>query len=103
MFKLTDIEKPRPWPVAFTVGGDGFEFTARFIYKPKAEVDELAAQGDQAFLDGVLAGWEGIDDESGEPLPDTAENRARLFGYPAIRKALIKGYFAFRDEVVEGN
>lgn len=88
-----------PWPVKLTLPASqpaeqdvDLSFTAHFHILPDAEVATLGKQSDQALLDRVLVGWDGVEDETG-PLPCTLDNIARLTAYSGLRVKLIGAYF----------
>ena len=67
------------WPVTVNVpnkdgGGDKFTFTATFVARDLNSVPSQLADGISAheakveILRGILAGWDGLQDETGKPL-----------------------------------
>jgi len=52
----------------------------------------LQAEG-EPLLQRVVLGWDGVQDESGEPLPCTPENVSRLIRIGYVGSALTEAYF----------
>ena len=69
------------------------EFTAILRQLPVSRLAALAAGGGsldelQATLREVLVGWDGVVDETGEPVPFSAERAQELLEIPAVLRAL---------------
>lgn len=99
MFKLSDKTSVK-WPVNVEIPQDGGKtltsrFTVDFRLLDQDEIDALSsdARNDQEFLRGVILGWDGVADETGEPLPCTAVNITRLTKVPYVRRALLAAFF----------
>jgi hypothetical protein len=61
------------WPVKVEIPVDGgkFEtqtFDAIFKKMSRSAFNDLVDKGDDALVDGILEGWEGITDEAGKDL-----------------------------------
>lgn len=110
MFRL--VKDPvAPWPVKIpvvTATGDVVEeactlmlarigqrdFEHLFGRAPGDTVEEVVASNRRAF-DRVVRGWEGIVDETGDPVPFTPEAVARLLDFPGFPGAFGAAYTAF--------
>ena len=81
--------------VEIPVDGNRFEsqtFEAVFKKISRSTFNALVEKGDDALLDGILEGWDGINDESGKPVPFTEKNKKELCDDPYVMKALIQAY-----------
>lgn len=100
MFKLIETDEPIQWPVTVHVPQHGgktakHKFTALFAYLPADDIAPASEAGDEAFLGRVLLGWQGVQDEEGNPLPFSDEARDRLVRIPYVRRALILAWHEF--------
>jgi len=96
MFRMVSNDAPIKWPVTIHTPVDGgesvkSEITAHFMLLPLSEAADLV--GDQAFLESILVGWDGVQDEAGNPLPFTAENRDRLCEISYVKSGILAAYF----------
>ena len=67
----------------------------RFRLLADAEVDALVVDSQAALLERALAGWDGVEDHDGTPLPCTPENVTRLCGVAYWRRAVVNAYMRF--------
>lgn len=108
MFRLMQPMEPCEWPVTVPVPQHGgrvakHRFTAHFAYLPADEIGPASEAGDEAFVARVLVGWDGVQDEHGEPLPFSAEARAALIQIPYVRRALVMAWHEFIAGRAAGN
>ena len=104
MFRLADIEQPRPHPVELDLGdGEQYTFTALWRYRAEATVARLAEQGDDAVVLDAIAGWEGVRDAEDNEIAFSEDELRRLLGYPVIRRALVLSYYDYLRSVYRGN
>ena len=85
------------WPVEVSVPVDGGKFkketfTAIFKKMSRSAFNELIDEGDDALVDQIIEGWEGIKDEDGEDVPFCAGTKKELFDDPYVLRALIQSY-----------
>lgn len=85
------------WPVTVEVPCDGGKFkketfTAVFRKMTRSAFNDLVDQGDEALVDQIIEGWEGIKDEDGDEVPFTESNKVALFDDPYVLRALISAY-----------
>jgi hypothetical protein len=85
------------WPVKVETPADGgtFEtqtFDAIFKKLGRTAFNALVDKGDDAFIDGILEGWDGIKDENGKDIPFTEKTRKDLCDDSCFVKAVIKAY-----------
>jgi len=81
--------------VEIPVDGNRFEtqtFEAVFRKMSRSAFNDLIDKGDDALVDGILEGWEGIKDEEGKDVPFTQKNKKELCDDPYVMKALIQAY-----------
>src|SRR6266853_6202464 len=93
-FKLAQVRKVK-WPVDVQIPLDGgkvrkVRFTGELEILTSDEYETELAQGD--VLARVLTGWEGVQDEAGEPIEFSEEERAKLCAIPYVRLALMQAY-----------
>jgi hypothetical protein len=50
-------------------------------------------QDDESLLRELIAGWEGVGDEEGNPLPCTQDNLARLAKIPYVRRPIMEAFW----------
>jgi hypothetical protein len=105
------------WPVRFVQaaeeGGKHVEhgFTATFKRYKDDELDALAKQAtapanrptDKQVAQKLLAGWNDICDSSGQALPFTPANVARVLAVPGVAKAVIAAFFDSLGKAAEKN
>nr|VFK58187.1 MAG: hypothetical protein BECKUNK1418G_GA0071005_100236 [Candidatus Kentron sp. UNK]VFK68299.1 MAG: hypothetical protein BECKUNK1418H_GA0071006_100136 [Candidatus Kentron sp. UNK] len=97
-FILSDKDKivKRTVVVNVPVDGDATvrqEFTASFRVLPDDQLEELMDRGEEAFLKGILVGWEGIDDDDGNPVSPSPEAITRMSGIIYVRTAIYRAYW----------
>lgn len=85
------------WPVKVEVPTDGgkFEtqtFDAVFKKMSRSAFGDLLEKGEDALLEQILEGWEGINDENGKEVPFTQKNKKELCDDPYVVRALIGAY-----------
>ena len=103
MFKLPDPNATWKVPVTVRVPGDGVapeehEFTAHFRWLERSALKELVAgEDDLAFFKSVLAGFEGIDDHAGEPLPFNDDSMTVLVEIPYFARAVVDTYLTWHQ------
>lgn len=90
------------WPVPVEEPTDGGTFTtstfdATFRRVGRAEFARLSNKGDMPLLKAILTGWDGIDDESGTPIPFTQETMKEFADDPYWMRAVLKAYTATFD------
>lgn len=85
------------WPVTVETPIDGGKFqkqTFDAIFKKmsRSEFNNLVEQGDDALVDQIVEGWEGITDEDGKEIPFTQKMKKELTDDPYVMRALITAY-----------
>lgn len=85
------------WPVKVEIPIDGgkFEsqtFDAVFKKMSRSTFNDLVDKGDDALIDGILEGWEGVFDENGKEVPFTQKTKKEICDDPHVVKALIQAY-----------
>jgi hypothetical protein len=85
------------WPVEVSVPVDGGKFkketfTAVFKKMSRSAFNDLIDMGDDALVDEIIEGWEGIKDEDGEEVPFCSGTKKELFDDPYVLRALIESY-----------
>ena len=78
-------------------GWAGHEVTLHFRHLPSERVNELAREGDAAFLDAVIADWDGVAEHDGTALDCTEANRRRLAGINYFAKTAVTAYYSRFD------
>lgn len=99
-FRLADPEATYATPVAIEVpAADGkteeFGCVLHFRLLEASRVRDLALEGDEAYLAGILAGWEEIADFDGEPLEFSGENVEKLARIAYFTRAVAEAYDRF--------
>ena len=97
MFKLaspdtlyrTDVEVVVPQEKG---GAQAFDIVVLMRCLPHDHYLDYTVKGDAEVVRQVVGGWEGIEDEAGEPLPFTQENLATLSGLPYFSAAVLFAY-----------
>jgi hypothetical protein len=69
------------------------EFSFRLL--PASKARRLLLEGDAAFLQGVIGGWQNIFSANGSPLPYSAENLDLLADVPYVARAIADAYGRF--------
>lgn len=67
-------------------------FEAVFKKMSRSAFNDLVDQGDDALIDSILEGWDGISDESGKEIPFTQKTKKELTDDPYVVRALISAY-----------
>ena len=85
------------WPIKVEIPVDGgkFEtqtFDAIFKKMSRSSFNDLVDKGDDALVDGILEGWDGITDEAGKEVPFTQKTKKELCDDPYVMKAIIQAY-----------
>ena len=85
------------WPVAIKKASDNgkfkeHKFDAVFKEIGRKRFDELIEAGDEALTDEILLGWEKIQDEEGNEIEFTEENKKILLDDFTVMKAVIEAY-----------
>jgi hypothetical protein len=84
------------WPVTVEIPSDGkFEkqtFDAIFKKMSRSAFNDLVDKGDDALVDGILEGWDGITDEDGKELAFSQKAKKELVDDPHVMKAIITAY-----------
>lgn len=96
MFVLKKVSSYK-WPVEVSVPVDGGKFakqtfTAVFRKMSRSAFNELIDEGDDALVEQLIEGWEGIQDEQGDDLPYNPANKKLLFDDPYVLRAVIQAY-----------
>ena len=108
------------WPVTFYQPENGTRkeqsFDAQFKHLPQTRINEIQVlvqkrvkaiqEGiedtsgitDQSIANEVLAGWEGIEDGEGAPVPFSNKTKKQILDIPMLASAIIESYF---DSLVE--
>lgn len=85
------------WPVSVEVPVDGGKFkketfTAIFKKMSRSAFNDLIEAGDDALIDQIVEGWEGVKDEDGDEVEYNDENKVALFDDPYVLRAVITAY-----------
>ena len=85
------------WEVKVEVPVDGNQFesqTFEAVFKKisRSAFNNLVDRGDDALVDEILLGWEGVNDENGKPVPFTEKNKKQMADDPYVLRALIQAY-----------
>jgi hypothetical protein len=85
------------WPVTVETPIDGGKFdkqTFEAVFKKmsRSAFNDLVEQGDDALIDSILEGWDGISDEDGKEIPFTVKTKKLLTDDPYVVRALISAY-----------
>lgn len=85
------------WPVTVEVPVDGGKFkketfTAIFKKMSRSAFNDLIEAGDDALIDQIVEGWEGVKDEDGDEVEYNDENKVALFDDPYVLRAVITAY-----------
>lgn len=96
------------WPVKTLHPTDGgvqieetFDGVFRRVTRPEAQT--LAEKGDEALVRGVLIGWSGILDESGEELPFSEALRDELMEQQSFMRGVIEAFYQGVNGAKAGN
>lgn len=93
--------KNRPFKATVTVNCPGDEqpddnsFTGHFVTLSLEEIKALplgTTDREDAYLNRVFTGWEGLIDSNDAPFEVTPENRTALLNEVAVRHAIIQAY-----------
>jgi hypothetical protein len=73
------------------------EYLARLAGRDLPNPDEMSPEErytrESEFLDEVLLGWDGINDDEGVPVPCTPESRAAVLDIIEVRRAVFSAFF----------
>lgn len=102
MFKMTQ-SSTYTWPVTVLMPADGgkFEKSTFDVEFRRLTVDEirgLEAQDETgaAQCRAIVAGWKAVVDDSGEPVPFSADALEKMLEWAPVRAAILT---AFRDSI----
>ena len=82
---------------------DGHEFTAIFNRVSRSVITDMAGEDENALLNLILAGWEGIEEEDGTPIVFGEKTLAEFADDPYWIKAVINAYTATYNEAEAKN
>jgi hypothetical protein len=84
------------WPVTVEIPNEGkFDkqtFDAIFKKMSRSAFNDLVDKGDDALVDGILEGWDGVKDEDGKELAFSQKAKKELVDDPHVMKAIITAY-----------
>ena len=85
------------WPVTVETPIDGGKlekqtFDAVFKRMSRSAFMDLLDKGEDALVDQILEGWDGIKDEDGKDVPFTQKNKKDMLDDPYVIRALITAY-----------
>lgn len=73
------------------------EYLARLTGRDLPNPDEMSPEErytrESEFLDEVLLGWDGINDDEGVPVPCAPESRAAVLDIIEVRRAVFSAFF----------
>lgn len=99
MFVVRKHDQPVKWPVKVSRPEDEGKvsrhgFTAHFLVKSQAELEEISGVGNQAFLAKIWVGWsEDLRGADNESLPFSEAARDELAGITYVAGAVISAYW----------
>tara|TARA_B100001093_G_scaffold41109_1_gene35039 strand:+ start:283 stop:615 length:333 start_codon:yes stop_codon:yes gene_type:complete len=82
---------------------DTHQFIAVFNRLARSVIVKMADEDEGTLLNLILAGWQGIEDENGKPLPFNSKNIAELADDPYWIKGVIDAYSSTYNEAELGN
>jgi len=82
---------------------DAHEFIAIFNRVARSVITKMADEDEGTLLNLILAGWEGVEDENGKPIPFNSKSLAELADDPYWIKGVISAYTATYNEAELGN
>ena len=82
---------------------DSHEFTAIFNRVPRSAIVKMADEDENILLNLILAGWEGIQEEDGKPVPFNKKTLSEFADDPYWIKAVINAYTSTYNEAESGN
>jgi hypothetical protein len=96
------------WPVTVEEPSDGgtFDsstFDATFKRLGRSEFAKVSEKGDVQMLQGVLVGWDGMDDEDGKPIPFSQAAVKEFADDPYWIRGVLKAYTETFNAAREGN
>ena len=105
MFRLADPDHAWPGTIEVAVPGrdEPMRHPARWRLLDDDEIDRLLAQSSTALLKRALAGWDGIEEHDGTPLPHSERAVERLCRVPYWRRAAVDAYMRFVSGLPEKN
>ena len=85
------------WPVSVDIPIDGGKFkketfTAIFKKMSRSSFNDLIDQGDDALVNEIIEGWDGIKDELGEEVEYSESTKVELFDDPYVLRAVVTAY-----------
>lgn len=97
MFKIVSNRIVKDWPATASIATDGgktekHDFTVDLKLIDTNKFTELSRQGDAPLVREVLVGWNGIGDESGNPMSFTPDNLTACAQNPAFVQAVFTAY-----------
>lgn len=104
MFQLIQQSESIKWPVKVDlVDANGGviqrSFKAKFKRLSQEEIDAAIAAtldgslSDQEHAQNILVGWDEINDEDGNPLEFTPDNRDKVLNIHPVRPSIIEAWF----------
>jgi hypothetical protein len=82
---------------------DSHEFTAIFKRLSRSAISDMAEKEEDALLESILVGWEGIEEEDGAPIAFSKKTLGEFADDPYWVKAVISAYTATYNEAEVGN
>ena len=79
------------------------EFTAVFNRVSRSVITKMVDEDENTLLSLILAGWEGIEDESGKAITFNSKNLSELADDPYWIKSVLSAYSATYSEAELGN
>jgi len=99
MFKLSVSPSYTARVTVDLPGGGSASFDAKFRRLSQTDLDAMMKRvqsediDDEAIVDAVLLGWDGVEDADGTPLPFTEENKARVLDVVPVRGTVVRAFF----------
>jgi hypothetical protein len=86
------------WPIKVEIPVDGgkFEtqtFDAVFKKMSRSAFNKTVDEGDDALIDAILQGWDGIKDEDGKDIPFTESALTQLLEIPTVAGQIVRAWF----------
>lgn len=94
VFLGKDARREFETTVSVQVPGAGRQqFTAKFIDLPESKLQELTADDASSLIREVLAGWSGIEDKNGKPIPFEPQFVDAVLDFGYVKSGLYDAYF----------